>query len=134
MAESPGELFDRASSTISDRGWSGLLQSGFGTIFLAFVWATTDLFGQIFSSLFAPVRALMGGFATFIEDTIGSGTRVVSAGADTSVESFASGIGQFSGPFGFALGVGVVIVALLLLEWWWNRSDFSPWGIFQRGN
>lgn len=129
--DSPGALFDRASGTISDRGWAGLLQSGFGTIFLAWVWAATDLIGNIFSTLFSPVRALMGGFATFIEDTIGSGMRVVDAGADTSVLSFESGIGQYAGPFGFALGVVVVILALLALEWWWNKSDFSPWGIFR---
>lgn len=129
--DSPAELFERASSTITDGGWSRLLQSGFGTIFLAWVWAATDLIGNIFSTLFSPVRALMGGFATFIEDTIGSGMRVIDAGADTSVLSFQEGIGQYAGPAGFFVGVVVVVGALLALEWWWNKSDFSPWGIFR---
>ncbi len=124
----PDTLFDRAGSTLSEVGWSGLLQRGFGTIFLAWVFSTANLFGQFMESLFAPVRALFGGFATFLSGTIGGAMRVIDAGATASVQSFLSGIGSYSGPFAFVLAVIVVVLALLVVEWWWNQSSATPWG------
>lgn len=126
------EQFDRARDVLDEGGWSTLLQSGFGTIFLAWVFATADLFGELFDRLFAPFGALFEGLATFITATIGSGVNVIGAGESATVQSFQSGIGQFAGPFAWVLGIIVVVLGLMVLEWWWNRSQLEPWGILTR--
>ncbi len=126
---SPESQFERARSVLEDGGWSKLLQSGFGTIFLAWVFATADLFGTFFSRVFSPFQALFGGIATLITGIIGSGLNVIGAGEAASVESFQSGIGAYAGPFAWVLAIIVVLVGLAVLEWWWNRSNLDPWGL-----
>lgn len=126
------EIFGEASDTIDERGWSGLLQAGFGTVFLAWVLAVADIMGSLFATLFLPIQMLFEGLGRFIEGTVFSGLEVIDAGAAASARSFTEGIGAFFGPFAFPAGVASVVIALLIVNWWWNRVDFAPWGIITR--
>ncbi|GAB3676883.1 hypothetical protein [Halopiger thermotolerans] len=138
MPQDPDSLYKRALETLDEGGWSRLLKGGFGTIFLSWVFSVTGIMGSFFERLFGPFGRIMAAVGTYIDATAGAGARVINAGGQASANSFLEGIGSFFGPAALPASVFVVALSLIVLDWWWERVDYSPiehiTNLFSRGN
>ena len=114
-------LLDRASG----RGLGSLARQGVGGWFLALSASFITGTQAVFDVLIIPIQAFTDAIGRLIEAIFGSPADIVIAGADASADSIGPGGEWAIGPFSFAIGVGSVLLAGLLIARYLQEDETS---------
>lgn len=129
MSSDPEELADTATSEIDERGWTSFIRDyGFGTVFLAIIFAFVEVINNLGETVMAPFQAFADGMAELIRETLFAPADVLNAGAQATVNSFLEGASAALGPAAMPVAMISVVVTLYIFQRFWSRVSFSPIG------
>lgn len=95
---------------------------------LAVALAIIGFISNIGEAIMRPLRAVFGGFSEVISATFGESVLIISAGARQAAWSIENGAASLLGPATFPLAVGTVMAGLWVLQWFWQRTEWDPFG------
>lgn len=115
------DFLDRAYG--SDLG--SIAKRGVGGWFLALAASFITGTQAVFDVLIVPINAFTDAIGDIIEAIFGSPAQIVLAGADSAAQSVGPGGEWAIGPFSFAIGVGSVLLAGVLISRYLEDTETS---------